>query len=324
MKDFIKNLHNRARKLRKTIVLPEGTSEKILRAADIIQRKKIAGLILLGPKNQIQKKVQELKLKIDLEQIKIIDPKKSKKLQEKYAQELFKLRKEKGMTLEKAHEIIPNFNYFGTMMVHFGDADGMVTGATCSTADSIRPALQIIKTKKQFHKISGVYILILKDRILLCADTAIIIEPHPHDLANIAIDTAETAARLGLTPRVALLSFSTKGSADHPNIEKIHEALAIIKSQKPDLIIDGEIQADAALVPIVAKSKAPKSPIQGNANVLIFPNLESGNIAYKLIERLANAIAIGPVLQGLNKPINDLSRGCSYQDIVICSSFHRL
>ena len=212
-------------------------------------------------------------------------------------------------------------NYFGTMMVYNGQADGMVTGTTYSTADSIRPALQIIKTKEKFHKVSGIFFMILEKRLLLFADAAITVEPNSHDLVDIAIDSAETAKKFELDPRIAMLSFSTKGSAKHPDVDKIKEAVALLKHKQPDLVVDGEMQVDAALVPKVAKKKCPNSTIQGDANILIFPDLEAANIAYKLVERLAKASAIGPLLQGLKKPVNDLSRGCHYKDIVNVTAF---
>ncbi|MBD3156628.1 phosphate acetyltransferase, partial [Candidatus Peregrinibacteria bacterium] len=188
----------------------------------------------------------------------------------------------------------------------------------------ILPALKIIKTKEQFHKVSGVYFLVLEKRLLLFADTAVIIEPNSHELADIAMDTAKTAQKFCLEPRIAMLSFSTAGSADHPHVDKVREATAMVKARNPQLIIEGEMQVDAALVPHVAKRKFPQSTLQGDANILIFPNLEAGNIAYKLVERLAGAKAIGPMLQGLNKPVNDLSRGCNYKDIVNLVAFTSL
>jgi len=231
------------------------------------------------------------------------------------------LRKHKGITPKQAKETIKDMNYFGTMMVHMNLADGMVTGTTFPTDDSIRPALQIIKTQEKFHKVSGVFFMVLEKRLLLFADTAIMIEPNSHDLVDIAIDTAETAQKFGITPRVAMLSFSTLGSADHPNVDKVREAVRMLQDSRPDIVADGEMQVDAALVPKVAAKKCPSSPIQGDANILIFPSLEAANIAYKLVERLGEAKAIGPILQGLKKPINDLSRGCHYKDIVNVTAF---
>ena len=229
--------------------------------------------------------------------------------------------KNKGISKKQAAEIVKDMNYFGTMMVYMELADGMVTGTTFPTDDSIRPALQIIKTEEKFHKVSGIFFMVLEKRLLLFADAAITINPNSHDLVDIAVDTAETAKKFGIKPRVAMLSFSTKGSADHPLVDKVQEAVRMLKYERPDIIVDGDLQVDAALVPKVAKKKCPKSPIQGDANILIFPDLQSANIAYKLVERLAKAKAIGPLLQGLKKPVNDLSRGCSYQDIVNVTAF---
>lgn len=320
MHKILKKVRKLAKIRSKTIVFPEGTQERILRATKEIQKKKLANIILLGPTREIKKKAEDLKIKLNYKKLKIIDPKKNR-YKDAFAKELYEMRKEKGLTKQKAKKLVEEMNYFGTMMVHMGKADGMVTGTTNSTADSIRPALQIIKTKERFHKVSGVYFMILENRLMLFADTAITIEPNSHDLKDITLDTVETAENLGIKPKVALLSFSTKGSSDHPNIDKIKEAVALIKNERPDLTIDGELQVDAAIVPQVAEKKCPNSPIKGDANILIFPDLQSANIAYKLTERLAKAKAIGPILQGLKKPINDLSRGCSYQDIVNVTAF---
>lgn len=320
MHSFIRKIRNQAKKRNKTIVFPEGTEERILRATEEIQREKIANIILIGNSSTIKANAKKLKLKIDFKNIRIEDPQTSK-LTKKYAEEFHKLRKDKGETPKSSIAKLKDINYFGTMMVHFNEADGMVTGTTYSTADSIRPALQIIKTKERFHKVSGIFFMVLENRLLLFADTAITVEPNSHDLVDIAEDTAETAKRFGITPKIALLSFSTKGSADHPVIDKVQEAVNMLKFKYPKLIIDGELQVDAALVPDVAKRKAPNSKIQGDANILIFPNLESANIAYKLVERLAKAKAIGPLLQGLKKPVNDLSRGCNHKDIVNVAAF---
>ncbi len=320
MHTFIRKIRARAKSLQHHIVLPEGTEERILRATEEIQKENIARLTLIGPSRTIKAKAKKLKLKIDWDKISIHDPKTSP-LTKKYIEEFAALRAHKGITKAQSKKILLDMNYFGTMMVHMDDADGMVTGTTYSTADSIRPALQIIKTEERFHKVSGIFFMILEKRLLLFADAAITINPNSHDLVDIAEDTAETAKKFGIEPRIAMLSFSTKGSADHPVVDKVQEAVAMLKDKYPDLVVDGEMQVDAALVPKVAAKKCPTSPIQGDANVLIFPNLESANIAYKLVERLAKARAIGPLLQGLKKPINDLSRGCHYKDIVNVTAF---
>lgn len=320
MYKFIRKIEAIARKDPKKIVFPEGEEERILQATEKILKLKIAHPILLGNPASIKNKAKKLKLKIDWTKVQIINHRKSK-LREEFAEDLYKLRKSKGLKKAEAKELVKDINYFGTMMVQNNHAHGMINGTTVPTETAIRPALQIIGTKRKFYKTSGVFFMGLEDRVLLFADSAITINPNSHDLANIAIDTAETAQMFGIKPKIAMLSFSTKGSAKHPKVDKVKEATAILKYRKPKLVVDGELQVDAAIVPEAAKRKCPNSPIKGDANVLIFPNLESANIAYKLVERLAKAKAIGPILQGLNKPINDLSRGCSYKDIVYVTAF---
>ena len=320
MNKFIRKVRRLARKYNKHIVFPEGSEERILKASEYILRKKIARLTLVGDPRKIKRNADKLGVFIDWDQVNIQNPKTSR-LRKKYITEFAKLRAHKGVTPKKAEKILQDINYFGTMMVHMGDADGMVTGTTFPTDDSIRPALQIIKTKDKFHKVSGVFFMVMEKRLLLFADTAITPEPNSHDLAAIAIDTAETAKKFGLEPKIAMLSFSTKGSADHPVVDKMREATAIVRHKRKDLLVDGDLQVDAALVPAVAERKCPDSPVKGQANILIFPNLEAGNIAYKLVERLGKAKAIGPLLQGLKKPVNDLSRGCTYKDIINVTAF---
>ncbi len=320
MQNFLRKVKSIARKDPKSIVFPESEDERILKAVAIISQQKFAKPVLIGDKRKIKNACKKLKLKIDWEEISIVDPT-NKVLVKKYSEALFSIRKDKGVTEKDARNLIKDPNYFGTMMIQLEDADGMITGATHPTANSIRPVLQIIKTREKFHKVSGIFFMVLHNKPLLFADAAITVEPDAHDLVDIAIDTAETAKKFGIKPKIALLSFSTKGSAKHPLVDKVTEAVAMIKDERPDLLVDGELQVDAALVPQIAKRKCPDSPIKGDANILIFPDLQTANIAYKLVERLAKAKAIGPLLQGLKKPVNKLSRGCSYEDIVNVAAF---
>lgn len=320
MKQFTNHVQALARKNPKHIILPEGNEPRMLQATEEIIEKKIAKITLLGNEKEIKGLAKKLKLKIDWKQVNIIDPLKSP-LKEKYTKAFYELRKNKGITEKDAKKIMEQNNYFGTMMIQLNDADGLVTGTQHPTSESIRPALEIIKTKEKFHKVSGIFFMVFKRRVIIFADAAITIDPDAHDLVDIAIDTAETAKRFGITPKMALLSFSTKGSAKHPFIDKVREAVAMINYQRPDLLVDGELQVDAAIVPEVAERKCPGSPLKGEANILIFPDLEAANIAYKLVERLAKAKAIGPILQGLKKPINKVSRGCNYKDIVNVTAF---
>ncbi|MBI5753642.1 phosphate acetyltransferase [Candidatus Peregrinibacteria bacterium] len=320
MQNFLRKVKSLALKDPKNIVFPETNDARILVAVAKIVSEKFAYPILIGHSETIKKLCKKLKIKMDWSKVKIVDPSK-KSLVKKYSEALYALRKDKGLKPKEAHNLIKDPNYFGTIMIQLGDADGMITGATHPTGDSIRPVLQIIKTREKFHKVSGIFFMVLHKKPLLFADAAITIEPDAHDLVDIAIDTAETAKMFGLKPKIALLSFSTKGSAKHPLVDKVTEAVAMLKDRRPDLLADGELQVDAALVPQVAKRKCPNSPLKGEANVLIFPDLQAANIAYKLVERLAKAKAIGPLLQGLKKPVNKLSRGCSWQDIVSVAAF---
>lgn len=320
MKQFTNYVQALARKNPKHIVFPEGNEPRILQATQEILEKKFAKITLLGKPQEIKRTAKKLKLKIDWNKVQIIDPLKSP-LKEKYIKTFYELRKNKGITEKDAKETMKQNNYFGTMMIYLNNADGLVTGTQHPTSESIRPALEIIKTKEKFHKVSGIFFMVFKRRVILFADAAITIDPNAHDLVDIAVDTAETAKRFNIKPKVALLSFSTKGSAKHPFIDKVREAVAMINYERPDLLVDGELQVDAAIVPEVAARKCPQSPLKGEANVLIFPDLEAANIAYKLVERLAKAKAIGPLLQGLKRPINKVSRGCNYQDIVNVTAF---
>lgn len=304
----------------KHILLPEGSEERTVQAARIITDEKIAKVTLLGDEEEI-KKVGE-KFNVCLCGIDIINPLTDPDF-EHYANGFYELRKAKGMTPEKARETIKNTLFYACMMIKEGKADGMVSGAINTTGNTLRPGLQIIKMAKGINTISSCFIMEIPNKeygdngLMLFGDCAININPNPDELASIAIATANTAKTLlGMDPKVAMLSFSTKGSAKHENVDKVTAALAKVKELAPDLDVDGELQADAAMVPKVAALKAPGSKVAGHANVLIFPDLQAGNIGYKLVQRLAGAEAVGPVSQGFAKPINDLSRGCSIADIV--------
>jgi len=309
-----------ARKLNKVIALPEGSEPRTLKAAEKIKSEKLANVILLGNPEKILKSAKDASANID--GITIVEPKSSGKYDE-YVNIFFELRKSKGITLEQSKEILLDEIYFATMMVKIGDAHGLVSGAIHSTGDLLRPALQIIKTAPGISIVSSSFIMETQskefgeDGVLVFADCAINPNPNAEELASIAIATASTARSLcGFEPKIAMLSFSTKGSGKHELVDKVIEATRIVKEKAPDLLIDGELQLDSAIVQKVASLKAPDSKVAGRANVLIFPDLQSGNIGYKLVQRIANANAIGPVSQGFAKPINDLSRGCSVDDIV--------
>lgn len=304
----------------KRIVLPEGDEERNLKAAEIIAKNKIAEVILVGSEAQIRANAE--KFGANIEGIQIVDPETSAKTQE-YANAFYELRKNKGVTEEKALATVKDPVYFGTMMLKAGDVDGLVSGAVHSTGDLLRPGLQIIKTAPGIKVVSSFFVMEVPNSpygdngTLLFGDCAVNPNPNAEELASIAISTAENAKALcGIDPKVAMLSFSTMGSAKHENVDKVVEATKIAKEARPDLAIDGELQLDAAIVGKVASLKAPNSTVAGNANVLIFPDLQAGNIGYKLVQRFANAQAIGPICQGFAKPINDLSRGCSVEDIV--------
>ena len=310
---FQAELVEHARAVRKTIVLPESDDDRILRAADAIMRRGIADIVLLGDETTVRARAAELGLNISAARVvSTSDP----ALSEKYAAEFARLRAKKGVTLEQARERIQDVSYFGTMMVHMGDADGMVSGAAHTTAHTIVPSFQIIKTKPGTSIVSSVFLMLLQDRVLVYGDCAVNPDPTAEQLADIAISSAETAKQFGVDPRVAMLSFSTGTSGKGADVDKVREATEIVRSKAPELAVDGPIQYDAAVDPTVAAKKAPDSAVAGRANVLIFPDLSSGNIGYKAVQRSSGAIAIGPVLQGLNKPVNDLSRGALVEDII--------
>lgn len=309
-----------AKNNKKKIVLPEGIEERTIVAVEQIKNENIAEPILIGNKEDILNKSKELN--VDISGVTIIDPETSDKLKT-YIEAFYELRKNKGITLSKAEKIVRDPLYFATMMVKLDDADGMVSGAIHTTGDLLRPGLQVIKTAKGVSTVSSFFIINVPNSLygdngtLLFADCAVNPVPNEDQLVEIAIATAETSKNLcGSEPKVAMLSFSTMGSADHDVVTKVRNATAKARKMRPDLKIDGELQLDAAIVPKVANQKAPNSDVAGKANVLIFPDLQSGNIGYKLVQRFANATAIGPICQGFAKPINDLSRGCSSQDIV--------
>ena len=310
----------RAKANKQRIVLPEGTEERTLKAANQLLADEVAELILIGNPDEIMGLAKEWGLE-HIGKATIIDPINHPK-KEEYAQLLCELRKKKGMTIEEARALVEKPLYLGCLIIKAGDADGQLAGAQNTTGDVLRPALQIIKTTPGITCVSGGMLLLTQapecgeNGVLFVGDVAVTPMPDANQLAQIAVCTAQTAqAVAGLDPRVAMLSFSTKGSAKHEVVDKVTEALAIAKEMAPELKIEGELQADAALVPRIGQSKAPGSEIAGYANVLVFPCLEVGNIAYKLVERLGHATAIGPVLQGIARPVNDLSRGCSIDDI---------
>lgn len=317
---LVSSIIEKAKKLNKTIVLPEGNDKRVLEAAKNISKNKIAKIVLIGKKDEIEKNIGSC----DDLSIEVIDPNQYEKKDE-LIQMLYELRKEKGMTYEDATNLILNNPlYFGAMLVKIGKVDGMVGGACHSTGDLLRPALQIIKTQKGVKTVSSAFLMDMentlwkRDKVLIFGDCAVNIEPSSEQLRDIAISSFESAKAIaGIEePKVAMLSFSTKGSAKHENASKVVEAVEMVKELRSDIVIDGEIQFDAAIVPSVQQLKAPNSPLKGSANIFIFPDLQSGNIGYKLVQRLAGAEAIGPVCQGFAKPVNDLSRGCSVDDII--------
>lgn len=318
--ELVEQLIARAKANRQRIVLPEGTEERTLKAANQILTDEVADLILIGNPAEIAEKAMQWGLG-NISKATIINPDNHPR-QEEYAQLLFELRKKKGMTIEQARELVKNPLYLGCLIIKNGDADGQLAGARNTTGDVLRPALQIIKTAPGITCVSGAMLLLTiapecgDNGVLVMGDVAVTPVPDANQLAQIAVCTARTAkAVAGIEPRVAMLSFSTKGSAKHEVVDKVVEAFNLAKEMDPELLIDGELQADAALVPSVGQSKSPGSPIAGKANVLVVPSLEVGNIGYKLVQRLGHATAVGPILQGIARPVNDLSRGCSINDV---------
>lgn len=320
MTNFIDGVIAKAKEARKTIVLPEGEDDRVLEAAFILTREKIAKIVLLGDENEIRAKFAANGWSLD--DIELINPKTSERLA-KYADLFYELRKEKGVSREDALKTAQSANYFGTLMIKAGDADGMVSGAAHSTADTVRPALQIVKSARKDMDVSSFFFMSKDDKTFIFSDCGLTPCPDERGLANIAIQSAQTAVKFGIEPEIAMLSYSTHGSGKGEAVDKVQKATQLGKELAAseefkvlNIKLDGELQADAALVESVARTKAPGSEVAGHAKILIFPDLNAGNIAYKLVQRLGGYEAYGPALQGLKAPINDLSRGCSVQDIV--------
>ncbi|MEW1786353.1 phosphate acetyltransferase [Streptomyces albidoflavus] len=310
---FEHKLLERARADRRRVVLPEGLEERVLRAADVLLRRSVCDLTLLGPIDAIRKKAADLG--VDLGAAELIDPQESE-LRKRFAERYAKLRAHKGVSVELAYDVVADVNYFGTLMVEEGLADGMVSGSAHSTAATIRPAFEIIRTRPDATLVSSVFFMCLADRVLVYGDCAVNPDPNAVELADIAVQSALTGARFGVDPKIAMLSYSTGSSGSGADVEKVREATALARERRPDLLIEGPIQYDAAVEPTVAAAKLPGSEVAGQATVLIFPDLNTGNNTYKAVQRSAGAVAVGPVLQGLRKPVNDLSRGALVQDIV--------
>jgi phosphate acetyltransferase len=310
---FTYQLLDRARSDRKRIVLPEGTDDRILKAAGRLLRRSVADLTILGEENQVRSRAAELGVNIDAAIV--LDPRTSE-LCDQFAEQYAELRRKRGITVEQARETIHDVSYFGTMLVHNNMVDGMVSGAAHTTAHTVRPAFEIIRTAPGISTVSSIFLMCLADKVLAYGDCAIVPDPTSEQLADIAISSARTAAQFGIEPRVAMLSYSTGTSGTGADVDKVRAATELVRQREPDLLVEGPIQYDAAVEPSVAITKMPDSAVAGRATVLIFPDLNTGNNTYKAVQRSAGAIAIGPVLQGLNKPVNDLSRGALVEDIV--------
>jgi len=318
MSQFLERITQRAKENKKTIVLPESTDIRTIKATAMILEQDFANIVLVGEED----KINELKGDLDISRAIIVNPKTSEKFED-YAKAFYELRKHKGVTIEKAREIMQDPLYWGVMMVKMGEADGMVAGAVNSTANTLRPALQILKTAPDVKLVSAFFVMCVPDceyghnGTFIYADSGLVENPDAQELSEIAVCSAKTFKGLvEAEPKVAMLSYSSYGSAKSELVDKVIEATRLAKEKAPDILIDGELQVDAAIVPEIAKSKAAASPLKGEANVLVFPDLNVGNIAYKLTQRLAKAEAYGPITQGIAKPVNDLSRGCSAEDIV--------
>jgi phosphate acetyltransferase len=310
---IVETILNKAKSNLQRLLFPENDDERIVKACEVILREKIAIPILIG--NQEQTLAFAKKINADLTGVQILDPF-TPEFHDKYVSLLYDLRKSKGMTPEIANETLKDNMYFATMHLYSGNADGIVYGAAHATADTLRPALQIIKTKDGVKVASSYFIMAFPTKTVFFSDCGFVINPSSEQLCEIALSTAESAKSYGIVPKVALLSFSTKGSGKDPLADKVIAAYELLKTKNPDFLFDGELQLDSATVPAVAAKKCPNSPLKGEANVLIFPDLNSGNIGYKIAERYGGAMALGPIVQGLRKPVNDLSRGCSVDDVV--------
>jgi phosphate acetyltransferase len=312
---FLYNLVQTAKANKRHIVLPEATDPRILKATEILLDQDIVNITLLGNEDEVKAIIKKSGLHINFDEIQIIDPQYSPRLFD-YVETLYEQRKHKGLTLEHARDTMVDVSYFATMMVYKGDADGMVSGAAHTTMHTIRPALQFVKTKPNYSIVSSVFFMCLEDRVLVYGDCAVNPNPTAEELAEIAIASADTSQMFDIEPKVAMLSYSSGTSGQGEEVEKVRKATKIVQTKRPDLKIEGPIQYDAAVDKDVARTKLPDSDVAGQASVLIFPDLNTGNNTYKAVQRETGAIAVGPVLQGLNKPVNDLSRGCPVDDII--------
>lgn len=320
--ELLESIKEKASKRKRTVVLPESHDERVLRAAEILTKENVCNVITIGNEEKIREDAQSLG--VDLQGVRIIDPLKSDKLSD-FANVFFNMRKHKGVTIEQAREIMKKDLFFGAMMVKEGLADGNVAGSTASTGDVLKAAFQCVGMPEGISIVSSFFLMIMPEKVYSFADCAVVPNPNAEQLADIAISTADNHKKLtGEEAYVAMLSFSTKGSAQHELVDKVVEATRIAKEKRPDLNIDGELQFDAAIVDSIGKKKSPDSSVAGRANVLVFPDLQAGNIGYKIAQRLAKAEAVGPVVQGLKKPLFDLSRGCSVDDIVNTSAISAL
>ncbi|SER64583.1 phosphate acetyltransferase [Salisediminibacterium halotolerans] len=311
MSDMFVSIAKKVKESKPAIVFPEGMDERILEAAGRLKNEQVIEPVIVGREEEIKKKAKDFDL--DVSELTVYDPETYDRFDELV--DAFVERRKGKNTKEEAAEILKTPNYFGTMLVYTGIASGLVSGAAHATGDTVRPALQIIKTKEGVQKTSGAFVMVKEDERFIMGDCAININPDENDMAETAVEAAKTARVFDIDPKVAMLSFSTKGSAKSPETEKVVEATKIAQEKAPEVPIDGEFQFDAAFVPDVAMKKAPDSPLKGEANTFIFPSLEAGNIGYKIAQRLGGYEAIGPILQGLNKPVNDLSRGCNVEDV---------